>query len=87
MTDGELLALKKVGVADAARYLQNGTTIQDIRVLAKAGKCPFCEAYQRKTGSQKHVYRINVGLLMAYKHGELGMMGGVPAETREEAHR
>ena len=73
MSDNELLSLKKVGVEAAARYLQNGTTVQDIRVLAKAGRCPFCKAFKRTPNSTKYVYRINIGLLMAFKHGELGL--------------
>lgn len=68
MTDVELLALPKVRVADAARYLQNGTTTQEIRVLAQNGLCPFCKAIR---GKGRFAYRIHVGLLMRYKRGEL----------------
>ncbi len=71
MTDQELLALPKVRVEDAAKYLQNGTTAQEIRVKAQYGKCPFCKAEQ-PTG-RRYVYRINVGLLLRYKAGELGL--------------
>ena len=42
MTDMELLALPKIGPEAAARYLQNGTNAQEIRVKAQLGKCPFC---------------------------------------------
>lgn len=71
MTDAELLAHKKIGPEIAAKYLQNGTTTQDIRVLAQAGKCPFCTA-DRPTG-RRWRYRVNVGLLIKYKAGELGL--------------
>ena len=71
MTDTELMALPKIGPEDAARYLQNGTNAQKIRVLAQLGKCPFCSAHQ-PTG-RRWVYRINPGLLMKYKAGELGL--------------
>jgi len=70
MTDAELLAHKKIGPEVAARYLQNGTTAQEIRVKAQNGHCPFCVA-ERMTG--RYRYRINVGLLMRYKAGELGL--------------
>ena len=73
MTDEELLVLPKVGPEHAARYLQNGTNAQEIRVLAQLGECPFCTAHQ-PTG-RRYVYRINVGLLMKYKAGELGLRG------------
>ena len=73
MSDNDLLALKKVGVEAAARYLQNGTTVQDIRVQAQAGISPFCKAIRKTPGSSKFTYRINIGLLMAFKHGELGL--------------
>ena len=70
MTDHELLALPKVGPTEAARYLQNGTTAQEIRVLAQYEKCPFCRA-EKMTG--RYRYRVNIGLLMKYKAGELGL--------------
>lgn len=70
MTDQELLALPKVRVEDAAKYLQNGTTAQEIRVKAQYGKCPYCKA-ERMSG--RYRYRINIGLLMKYKAGELGL--------------
>lgn len=70
MTDADLLALPKVRPEDAARYLQNGTTTQEIRVKAQLGKCPFCAAEMM---SGRYRYRVNVGLLMKYKHGELGL--------------
>lgn len=71
MTDAELLSLPKVGPEDAARYLQNGTNAQEVRILARLGKCPFCTA--RQPTGRRWVYRINVGLLMKYKAGELGL--------------
>lgn len=69
MTDNELLALPKVRVEDAARYLQNGTTAQEIRVLAQNGLCRFCDA-KRGSGS-RYTYRINIGKLMKEKKGDL----------------
>ena len=70
MSDTELLALPKVKPEHAARYLQSGHTAQEIRVKAQLGLCPFCNAY--KPTDRRYVYRINVGLLMACKRGELG---------------
>lgn len=70
MTDEELLAIPRVKPLDAAKYLQNGTPAQEIRVLAQLGKCPYCTAH-RPTG-KRWVYRVNVGLLMKFKAGELG---------------
>lgn len=68
MTDMELLALPKVGPVAAARYLQNGTNAQEIRVKAQLGKCPFCIAEKM---SGRYRYRIIVGALIKYKAGEL----------------
>lgn len=74
MTDAELLAYEKIGPEVAAKYLQNGTTAQDIRVEAKAGVSPYCIA-KKTPGSSRCSYRINVGLLMQYKAGALGLYG------------
>jgi len=71
MTDGELLANQRIGPQQAAEYLQNGTTAQEIRVLAQNDMCPFCKAV--KGSGSRYSYRINVGLLLKYKHGELGL--------------
>lgn len=71
MTDAELLAHERIGPEVAARYLQNGTTAQEIRVRAQFGKCPFCTAY--KPTGRRFVYRINPGLLVKFKHGEIGL--------------
>ena len=71
MTDAELMAHEKIGPEVAARYLQNGTTAQEIRVQAQYGKCPFCRA-DKPTG-RRYVYRINPGLLVQYKNGQLGL--------------
>lgn len=68
MTESELLSLSKIGPEAAARYLQNGTTAQEIRVKAQNGKCPFCLA-EKMTG--RYRYRIIVGALIKYKAGEL----------------
>ena len=73
MSDNELMSLKKIRPEDAARYLQDGSTAQEIRVKAQLGICPFCTAEQ-PTG-RRWVYRINPGKLMKYKHGEIDMMG------------
>lgn len=70
MSDTELLAHEKIGPEIAAKYLQNGTTAHDIRLDAQDGICPFCIA---RKGKGRHSYRVNVGLLMKYKHGELGL--------------
>lgn len=70
MSDAELLAYKKIGPEIAAKYLQNGTTTQDIRLDAQEGISPFCTA---KKGKGRYSYRVNVGLLMKYKAGELGL--------------
>lgn len=70
MTDEELLANKKIGPDLAAKYLQNGTTAQEIRVKAQKGICPFCTAELMKG---RYRYRINPGLLIKYKAGELGL--------------
>lgn len=71
MTNEELMAHRKIGPETAAEYLQDGTTAQEIRVLAQKGLSPFCTAHQ-PTG-RRWVYRVNPGLLMKYKAGELGM--------------
>ena len=70
MTDAELLSHKKIGPEVAAKYLQNGTTAQEVRVKAQNGHCPFCTAEKMKG---RYRYRINVGLLMRYKAGDLGL--------------
>jgi hypothetical protein len=72
MTDEELLKHEKIGPEIAAKYLQNGTCAQDIRLDAQEGISPFCIA---KKGKGRYSYRINVGLLIRYKHGELGLNG------------
>ena len=72
MSDAELMSMPKVGPEAAAKYLQNGTTAQEIRVMAQNGLCPFCTA-QFMTG--RYRYRINLGLLIKFKAGELGLCG------------
>lgn len=67
MTDKELLALPKVGPSEAARYLQNGVTPQEIRVKAQNGVCPFCTA-EKMNG--RYRYRVNVGMLIRFKNGQ-----------------
>lgn len=68
MTESELLALPKIGPEAAAKYLQNGTTAQEIRVKAQNGLCPYCTA-EKMTG--RYRYRIIVGALIKHKAGEL----------------
>ena len=70
MSNEELLSHRKIGPEIAAKYLQNGTTAQDIRLDAQEGISPFCVA---RKGKGRYSYRINVGLLMRYKAGELGL--------------
>ncbi len=70
MTNDELLSHKKIGPELAARYLQNGTTAQEIRVMAQNGLCPFCDAIK---GKGRYSYRVNIGLLMRFKAGDLGL--------------
>lgn len=72
MSDNELMAMPKVGPEAAAKYLQNGTTAQEIRVMAQNGLCPFCTA-EFMTG--RYRYRVNLGLLIKFKAGELGLRG------------
>lgn len=72
MSDTELMAMPKVGPEAAAKYLQNGTTAQEIRVMAQNGLCPFCTA-EFMTG--RYRYRVNLGLLIKFKAGELGLRG------------
>lgn len=71
LTDSELLGIPRIGPQEAAEYLQNGTTAQEIRVLAQNDLCPFCKATQG--AGRRFSYRVNVGLLMKYKRGELGL--------------
>lgn len=71
MSDIELEQLPKVRPEDAARYLQNGTSAQEIRVKAQHGICKFCTA--EKCPGGRYRYRVNIGLLKKYKAGELGL--------------
>ena len=66
MTTTELMQLPNIGVKHAAKYLQNGTTEDDIRVGAQAGACPFCKAL-RTEGSKRYHYRIILGELIKAK--------------------
>lgn len=69
MKEAEILSMKKVGPAEAARYLQNGTTAQQIRVWAKSGCCPFCQAVKLPGASKRMTYRVHIANLIAYKTG------------------
>jgi hypothetical protein len=68
MTDEELLAHEKIGPEIAAKYLQGGYTAQDLRLDAQEGICPFMVA---KRGKGRYAYRVNVGQLIKFKHGEI----------------
>lgn len=68
MSDEELLSHKKIGPEVAAKYLQGGYTAHDLRLDARDGICPFMKA---KPGRGRYSYRVNVGLLIKFKHGEL----------------
>lgn len=81
MTDAELLRHDKIGPEVAARYLQNGTSAHELRLDAQNGICPFMNARRGKT---RWSYRVNVGLLIRYKHGELGLRGDAPRVIFEE---
>ena len=70
MSDAELMSHAKIGPEVAAKYLQDGTTAQEIRVKAQNGQCPFCKATK---GKGRYIYRVNPGLLMKFKAGELGL--------------
>lgn len=71
MTKEELLNLKKVRVEDAARFLQDGTTAEELRLLAQESRCP-CIDVDRKPGSRRRYYRVNVGRLIECKNGAFG---------------
>ena len=71
MTENELLSHDKIGPELAAKYLQNGTTAQELRLDAQEGTCPFMTA---KRGKGRYSYRVNVGLLIQYKNGEMGLI-------------
>lgn len=68
MTDEELLACKKVGPEIAAKYLQGGYNAHELRLDARDGLCPFMRAVR---GKGRYSYRVNVGKLIRFKHGEL----------------
>ena len=70
MTYEELLANKKIGPELAAKYLQNGSTAHELRLDAR--ESTFMTA---KPGKGRYSYRVNVGLLIKYKHGLLGLYG------------
>lgn len=72
MTDAELMAHKRITPEIAAKYLQDGTTANEIRVKARYGLIPYCSAEQ--PSGKRWVYRVNPGLLMKFKAGELGLL-------------
>lgn len=77
MTEQELLSHKRITPEIAAKYLQDGTTAQEIRVKARYGHIPFCSAEQ--PSGKRWVYRVNPGLLIKYKNGI--PTNGVPTDT------
>lgn len=77
MTEQELLSHKRITPEIAAKYLQDGTTAQEIRVKARYGHIPFCSAEQ--PSGKRWVYRVNPGLLIKYKNGI--PTSGVPTDT------
>lgn len=72
MTDAELMTHKRITPEIAAKYLQDGTTANEIRVKARYGLIPYCSAEQ--PSGKRWVYRVNPGLLMKFKAGELGLL-------------
>lgn len=72
MTEQELLSHKRITPEIAAKYLQDGTTAHEIRIKARNGTCPYCSAEQ--PSGKRWVYRVNPGLLMKFKAGELGLL-------------
>ncbi|MBQ8797194.1 MAG: hypothetical protein IJZ56_03250 [Oscillospiraceae bacterium] len=68
MSDEELLSYKKVGPEIAARYLQGGYNAHELRLDARDGICPFMRAIR---GKGRYSYRVNVGKLILFKHGDL----------------
>ena len=68
MTDAELLSYKRVGPEIAAKYLQGGYCAQELRVGAQEGICPFMRAIK---GEGRYSYRVNVGKLIKFTHGEI----------------
>lgn len=81
MTEAELMSCKKIRPEIAARFLQDGTTAQDIRVSAQNGMCPFCVAI--RPSGKRWAYRVNPGLLIKYKAGELGLQNFALVKTKE----
>lgn len=81
MTDAELLRHDRIGPEVAAKYLQNRTTAHELRLDAQNGICPFMTA---RRGKSRWSYRVNVGLLIRYKRGELGLSGNARREIFEE---
>ena len=73
MTSEELTSLKKVRPEDCAKYLQGEYATHELRLLARAGLCPFITA-ERKPGSERWTYHVNVGTLIKYKAGDIKPM-------------
>jgi hypothetical protein len=71
MRDEDLFCLKKVRTVDAAKYLQDGTTAAELRLLIQEHRCPFADV-DLTPGSHRRRYRINVGRLIDCKAGKFG---------------
>ena len=65
MRDEDLFCLKKVRTVDAAKYLQDGTTAAELRLLIQEHRCPFADV-DLTPGSHRRRYRINVGLSLIH---------------------
>nr|DAH67163.1 MAG TPA: hypothetical protein [Caudoviricetes sp.] len=74
MTDEELDRMERVTIKTASEYLNRERSANDIRLFAQKGECPFAH-YERKPGAKLGRVHINVGLLKAYRRGELPLMG------------
>lgn len=70
MTTGELLAIRKIRAEHAAKYLQDGTTPEELRLLAQARRCPFMTVLDNS--KRRRTYRINARLLIDCKAGKFG---------------
>lgn len=74
MTDAELDQKKNITPDIASEYLNKERSAKDIRLFAKAGRCPFA-TYELRPGARVGRIHINAGLLKAYRRGELPLMG------------
>jgi hypothetical protein len=73
MTKQELRGLKSIKPDQAAAFLGNMTG-QYIRWWCQDGRCPFGHA-DRKPGSKRWIYFINVERLIQFKEGRIDAYG------------